>query len=110
MGTSVGPQAVTELAAYLLENSTESEESNPRVGSPRMIKTRNLIIMPTANAYGYYHNTRTEHSVDPNRDFPYDSTSSCMKTSAIRKRSRDVQTSSLSTCHYVSFGYGSNCI
>ena len=81
----VGPQAVTELAAYLLENYDRERNGEQSTSwFTRMIKTRNLIIMPTANAYGYYHNTRTEHSVDPNRDFPYDSTSSCMKTSAAR--------------------------
>ena len=81
----VGPQAVTELAAYLLENY-DRERSGEQATSwfTRMIKTRNVIIMPTANAYGYYHNSRTEHNVDPNRDFPYDSTANCMKTSAAR--------------------------
>ena len=85
----VGPQAVTELAAYLLENYDRERNGEQSTSwFTRMIKTRNLIIMPTANAYGYYHNTRTEHSVDPNRDFPYDSTASCMKTSAARASTR----------------------
>jgi len=81
----VGPQAVTELAAYILENyDAERKGTQSTSWFTRMIKTRNLVIMPTANAYGYYHNVRTEHNIDPNRDFPYDSDASCMKTSAAR--------------------------
>ena len=40
----------------------------------------------TANALGYYRNSRTEDGIDPNRDFPYDllDPSLCMRTIAGR--------------------------
>ena len=42
----------------------------------RLVATRRIVIVPTANALGYYRNQRTEESIDPNRDFPYDLTDS----------------------------------
>ena len=36
----------------------------------RIVSTRRIIIVPTANALGYARNVREEGSVDPNRDFP----------------------------------------
>jgi hypothetical protein len=54
----------------------------------RLYHTRRLIVVPTANALGYYRNQREEGKVDPNRDFPYDnmeqSTNECMQTIAAR--------------------------
>ena len=42
----------------------------------RLVTTRRIVIVPTANALGYYRNERTEDHIDPNRDFPYDLTDS----------------------------------
>lgn len=42
----------------------------------RLVSTRRIVVVPTANALGYYRNDRQEGSVDPNRDFPYDLTDS----------------------------------
>eukprot|EP00940_MAST-03C_sp_MAST-3C-sp2_P001016 g1016.t1 len=81
----VGPQAVTELAIYLLENY--EREVNGDASSDwftRMLRSRSLLIMPTANALGYSLNQREESGVDPNRDFPYNRDSRCMQTTAAR--------------------------
>lgn len=52
----------------------------------RLVATRRIVIVPTANALGYYRNTRTEGGIDPNRDFAFDVTSpsQCMRTMAAR--------------------------
>jgi Zinc carboxypeptidase len=52
----------------------------------RLLTTRRLVIVPTANALGYYQNRREENRIDPNRDFPYDQTDpkKCMQTIAGR--------------------------
>ena len=52
----------------------------------RLVTTRRLVVVPTANALGYYRSDRTEHGIDPNRDFPYDvrNAGDCMKTIAGR--------------------------
>jgi hypothetical protein len=52
----------------------------------RLVTTRRLVVVPTANALGYYQNTREENRIDPNRDFPYDQNdpSACMQTIAGR--------------------------
>jgi hypothetical protein len=52
----------------------------------RLVTTRRIVIVPTANALGYYRNVREEDGVDPNRDFPYDLTDSslCMQSIAAR--------------------------
>jgi len=52
----------------------------------RLVTTRRIVIVPTANALGYFQNRREEAGVDPNRDFPYDLTDPklCMQTIAGR--------------------------
>lgn len=54
----------------------------------RLVSTRRIIIVPTANALGYYQNVRREEDIDPNRDFPYNILSSnsdqCMQSIAAR--------------------------
>jgi hypothetical protein len=52
----------------------------------RLVATRRIVIVPTANALGYFRNVREEGSTDPNRDFPYDvqNAADCMKTIAGR--------------------------
>lgn len=44
------------------------------------------MILPTANALGYFRNAREEDGIDPNRDFPYDlkKDENCMKSVAAR--------------------------
>ncbi|EGZ25542.1 hypothetical protein PHYSODRAFT_297172 [Phytophthora sojae] len=79
----VGPQAVVALAELLLSHASRAD------GSPwlkHLVKTRTIVIVPTANAYGYNHNVRKELDVDPNRDFPYnlDEGEECMVTMAAR--------------------------
>jgi hypothetical protein len=52
----------------------------------RLVTTRRIVIVPTANALGYFRKVREEDMVDPNRDFPYDLTKpdECMVTVAAR--------------------------
>ena len=52
----------------------------------RLVTTRRIVVVPTANALGYYQNTREENRIDPNRDFPYDQNdpAACMQTIAGR--------------------------
>jgi Zinc carboxypeptidase len=52
----------------------------------RLVTTRRITVVPTANALGYYQNTREENRIDPNRDFPYDQMNpkACMQTIAAR--------------------------
>mmetsp|Transcript_15249 Transcript_15249/g.42201 ORF Transcript_15249/g.42201 Transcript_15249/m.42201 type:complete len:755 (-) Transcript_15249:40-2304(-) len=59
----------------------------------RLTTTRRIVVVPTANALGYFRKKRTEGSVDANRDFPFDYESNpkhpefnnaCMKTIAAR--------------------------
>jgi hypothetical protein len=52
----------------------------------RLVATRRIIVVPTANALGYERNIREENNVDPNRDFPFDVTNptQCMQTIAAR--------------------------
>eukprot|EP00977_Amphora_coffeiformis_P020019 scaffold7805_cov153-Amphora_coffeaeformis.AAC.3 len=115
----VGPSAVMETAALLLEaasctayprwslkdkSPTEWEndlnrakecrqewrdygyEDWQREWLARLVATRRIVIVPTANALGYYQNVREENRIDPNRDFPYDLTdpTQCMQTIAGR--------------------------
>lgn len=52
----------------------------------RLVSTRRIVVVPMTNALGYDRNERTEGSIDPNRDFPYDVTDVklCMQTIAGR--------------------------
>ena len=52
----------------------------------RLVATRRIVIVPSANALGYFRNKRQEGSIDPNRDFPFDQVdwTKCMRTIAGR--------------------------
>jgi Zinc carboxypeptidase len=54
----------------------------------RLMTTRRILLVPTANALGYYRDTREEGDIDPNRDFPYDQlpedAALCMQSIAAR--------------------------
>jgi hypothetical protein len=52
----------------------------------RLVSTRRIVIVPTANALGYFRNAREEGNLDANRDFPYDllDPTQCMQTIAGR--------------------------
>lgn len=52
----------------------------------RLVSTRRIVVVPTANALGYYRSVRTEGDIDPNRDFPYNlkDWSQCMQSVAAR--------------------------
>ena len=51
----------------------------------RLVATRRIVVVPTANALGYFRSRREENNIDPNRDFPYEQEPSrCMQTIAGR--------------------------
>jgi len=52
----------------------------------RLLSTRRIVVVPTANALGYYRSERGEEGIDPNRDFPYEVTDpqACMQIIAGR--------------------------
>ncbi|GKY92532.1 hypothetical protein MPSEU_000223500 [Mayamaea pseudoterrestris] len=52
----------------------------------RLLSTRRIVFVPTANALGYFRKVREEGNIDPNRDFPYDlrDPTLCMQTIAGR--------------------------
>jgi len=52
----------------------------------RLVSTRRIVIIPTANALGYFRDNRAEGNIDPNRDFPFDveDPADCMQTIAGR--------------------------
>ena len=80
----IGPTTTIEFARLLLENYKFGK--NPWL--KRLVNTRSIYIMPSANAWGYFHETREERldgkRMDPNRDFGYDRNSNCMETTAAR--------------------------
>eukprot|EP00590_Aulacoseira_subarctica_P005026 CAMPEP_0172432904 /NCGR_PEP_ID=MMETSP1064-20121228/65515_1 /TAXON_ID=202472 /ORGANISM="Aulacoseira subarctica , Strain CCAP 1002/5" /LENGTH=707 /DNA_ID=CAMNT_0013180519 /DNA_START=21 /DNA_END=2144 /DNA_ORIENTATION=+ len=103
----VGPTTVIEVArllleaaqceSYVLDNVDEHKscqlelqrkgvDDRTRRWLARLVATRRIIIIPSANALGYYRNQREEDGIDPNRDFPFDlqDFSRCMQTVAAR--------------------------
>eukprot|EP00039_Didymoeca_costata_P020096 m.340051 g.340051 ORF g.340051 m.340051 type:complete len:743 (-) comp19104_c0_seq1:56-2284(-) len=77
----VGPTTTVEFAELLVENYKHG--SNEWL--QWLVDSRSIWIMPNANAHGYYSNVRTEHGIDPNRDFPYGrSARQCMQTVCAR--------------------------
>jgi hypothetical protein len=65
---------------------TRGIDDRQRQWLARLLSTRRVVILPTANAVGYYRNEREEIGIDVNRDFPYDKPSldSCMRSIAAR--------------------------
>ena len=101
----VGPTTVMETTRLLLEAATcESKldksdcsaKLQTEYGMTRpqqewlaqLLRSRRIIVVPTANALGYFRNSRMEGNVDPNRDFPYDqlaeNSDRCMQSIAAR--------------------------
>lgn len=102
----VGPTSVMEAMSLLLEAAHCESQSDIQQATTcrrflethrgvdemhrqwlaRLVTTRRLVVIPTANALGYDRNTREEGMIDPNRDFPFDVTdpTQCMQTIAGR--------------------------
>ncbi|GKY96631.1 hypothetical protein MPSEU_000622700 [Mayamaea pseudoterrestris] len=101
----VGPASVMEAAhLLLLAASCEAQltstcqdyllqvynvDQTQRQWLARLVSTRRIVIVPTANALGYAQNKREENRIDPNRDFPYDllpqsGAAPCMQSVAAR--------------------------
>mmetsp|Transcript_13879 Transcript_13879/g.20483 ORF Transcript_13879/g.20483 Transcript_13879/m.20483 type:complete len:731 (-) Transcript_13879:23-2215(-) len=102
----VGPTAVMEAMTLLLEAAQCESQSDIQQATvcrrylethrgmndghrqwlARLVSTRRLVVLPTANALGYDQNVREEANIDPNRDFPFDVTdpTQCMQTIAGR--------------------------
>ncbi|HLF06532.1 MAG TPA: Ig-like domain-containing protein, partial [Thermoplasmata archaeon] len=71
----VGPNAVMELAIYLLDHYDTNSWMK------RLVDSRSVWITPMTNALGYNNIVRTENNIDPNRDFAYDQDpTACMQT------------------------------
>ena len=62
----IGPNAVTELTGWILEQRAAGNE-----WATLLLRKRALYVMPMTNSWGYHHDRRTENGVDTNRDFPY---------------------------------------
>ena len=78
---------VEHYAQYLSSGDDDQQQDGGGDWLTRLVARRSLWIMPSANAYGYYHDQRTdENNIDPNRDFPYnvDRKDECMQTIAAR--------------------------
>jgi hypothetical protein len=92
----VGPTTTVEFLRFLLKHYTKSRKKITTTFQEtttmtedwltRLVSRRSLWIMPSPNAYGYYHDEREENGIDPNRDFPYNhkDAHNCMKTIAAR--------------------------
>ncbi|EGZ24262.1 hypothetical protein PHYSODRAFT_353939 [Phytophthora sojae] len=88
----VGPNAAIELVALFAHATSkyaEDDNLKPTVDTQRwlreLVNTRNVLVTPMTNAYGYSHNHREELTVDPNRDYNYmRSGAECMQTMTSR--------------------------
>ncbi|KAE9048293.1 hypothetical protein PR003_g665 [Phytophthora rubi] len=88
----VGPNAAIELVALFAHATSryaKDDSTKPTVDTQRwlreLVNTRNVLVMPMTNAYGYSHNHREELTVDPNRDYNYmRSGAECMQTMTSR--------------------------
>ena len=75
----IGPTAMVELAAFLLD----SYGKDPII--THLVDTRRITVFPTPNAVGYFRKERGEMKEDPNRDFGFDTDpGKCMRTVAAR--------------------------
>ena len=51
----------------------------------RLVSTRRIVVIPSANSLGFFYNTRNESNVDPDTDFPVATMENdCMKSVASR--------------------------
>ncbi|KAG1703771.1 hypothetical protein DVH05_006786 [Phytophthora capsici] len=88
----VGPNAAIELIALVAHATSRygtDESVKPTLDTQRWLKelvnSRNVLVTPMTNAFGYSHNRREELTVDPNRDYNYmRSGAECMQTMTSR--------------------------
>eukprot|EP00980_Cylindrotheca_fusiformis_P012589 scaffold3084_cov144-Cylindrotheca_fusiformis.AAC.37 len=109
----LGPSVVMEAASILLESAACEAKPGPqpdlqelgdakacrvslekrgvdafrRRWLARLVSTRRIIVVPSANSLGYFAKTHEEGQVDPARDFAYDKEiepTLCMQTTAAR--------------------------
>ena len=66
--------------------STHGITDEHRQWLARLLRTRRIVLMATANPWGYHRNVRTEYDLDVNRDFAFDAedATTCMQTIAAR--------------------------
>ena len=72
---TVGPTVSTELVEYLLRGYTAGD-----TWLTRLVKTRNIVVVPAANALGWDVHQREEADLDPNRDYPHDQPRECLQS------------------------------
>jgi len=71
-GTGTGPRSsVQEKACVELSNDYSISHPDQLNWLAMLAAKRDTFIMPTANCYGYHHNTRFDLQIDVNRDFGY---------------------------------------
>ncbi|CAI5726865.1 unnamed protein product [Hyaloperonospora brassicae] len=88
----VGPNAVVELVALFAHATSKyrtKDMREPTADTQRWLKelvnTRNVVLVPMTNAYGYSRNERRELTLDPNRDYNYmRAGAECMQTMTSR--------------------------
>ncbi|KAL3672084.1 hypothetical protein V7S43_002748 [Phytophthora oleae] len=88
----VGPNAAIELIALVAHATSKygtDDSVKPTLDTQRWLKelvnSRNVLVTPMTNAFGYSHNRREELTVDPNRDYNYmRSGAECMQTMTSR--------------------------
>ncbi|RLN75132.1 hypothetical protein BBJ28_00011877 [Nothophytophthora sp. Chile5] len=88
----VGPAAAIELIALMAHSASAyavDDSLKPTLSTQRwvreLVNTRNVLVTPMTNAYGYAHDHREELSIDPNRDYNYmRSGKECMQTMTSR--------------------------
>ncbi|CEG45337.1 hypothetical protein F441_06112 [Plasmopara halstedii] len=88
----IGPNAAIELIALVAHGTSKYRSKDTVIPTfetqqwlLELVNTRNIVIMPMTNAFGYAHNTREELTLDPNRDFNYMRTGvECMQTITAR--------------------------
>ena len=76
----------SECRTYLQERGIDNER---RKWLAKLVSTRRIVVAPAVNAAGFDRNEKTEDSVDPDLDFPYeyhreDNVSACTKTITAR--------------------------
>jgi hypothetical protein len=110
---TLGPSVVMEAASMLLESAACEAKPGPqpdleelgeaeacrlaleahgidtvrRQWLARLVSTRRIVVVPSANSLGYYSNSHEEGQIDPARDFAYDKKiepTKCMRSTAAR--------------------------
>jgi len=83
---SIWEDKLTEARYCREQLSSRGINDSDRKWLARLVTTRRIVMIPTANALGYFRNEHTENGIDPEYDFPFDieDSTKCMQTIAGR--------------------------